>query len=320
MERNVLDMVSQIGMPASDNMVTVLFVYSWKEQIHFLFPFIEMNLDHVLRHSKSPVHLSSTLGSDEQLAEHWLWREIKGVCCALSVFHRVMQNPFPDVNGIVIGLDFDLRPANILVTADGKLKITGFGQSIIRILGRGEDMTIPHDSGYHRYSAPESRPTLDFTKNGSEDIQVLLNYDVWSLGCIMIEILVHLLDLQTLEAFDQALSEEQQAGFFTGTDLKQCVASFLENLQAMYHDTQQGHYMVSVAELIRRMLSHDIKERPYSWQVFDELERAKKVLMDPSTQHDRITPAVKAYNLPDGASYKELGWDNGQSIVSFADK
>ncbi|KAH7198906.1 kinase-like domain-containing protein [Fusarium flagelliforme] len=320
MERNVLDMVSRIEEPASKNMITLLFAYKWKDQMHFLFPFIEWNLDHVLRHGKFPRKQPSKLGAEEKLLEHWLWREMKGVCCALKVFHKMMKNPFPDIEGIVIGLHFDLKPANILVTTDGKLKITDFGQSIIQILGKGEDMFVPHSPGDSRYAAPESRPTLDYTKNGSEDIKVLLNYDVWSLGCIMVEVLIHMLPLQTLEDFDQRLAEEQPVGFFTGTELKQCVASFLQDLQAMFHDTPQGQYMVTVSELIGRMLSHDIKERPFSEEVFDELERAKKEFVDPSKQRDRITPAVKAYNLLDGTGFKELGWDNGQSIVSFADK
>ncbi|KAH7006595.1 kinase-like domain-containing protein [Fusarium venenatum] len=320
MERNVLDMISRIEEPASENMITLLFAYKWKDQIHFLFPFIEMNLDHVLRHKRCPRNRLPKLGRDEQLPQHWLWSEMKGVCYALSVFHKMMKSPFDDNKGIVIGLHFDLKPANILVTTEGKLKITDFGQSIIQMLGKGEDMTVPHSPGDSRYAAPESRPTLDYDKDDPEDIQVLLNYDVWSLGCIMVEVLINILGLQTLEAFDQKLAGEQNAGFFTGNDLKQCVDSSLQNLQAMFHDTPQGHYMVKVEELIRRMLSHDVKERPYSLEVFNALQEAESDLIDRSKQRDRITPAVKAYNLSDGTGFKELGWDNGQSIVSFADK
>ncbi|VTO85642.1 unnamed protein product [Fusarium graminearum] len=252
MERNVLDMVSRIERPASENMITLF--------------------------------------------------------------------PFDNNKGIVIGLHFDLKPANILITIDGKLKITDFGQSIIQILGKEENMTVPHNPGDSQYAAPESRPTLDYDKDDPKDIEVLLNYDVWSMGCIMVEVLIHMLHLQTLETFDQKLAEEQHIGFFTGSDLKQCVDSFLKDLQEMFRNTHQGHYMVTLSELIRRMLSHDIKKRPFCWEVFDELGRAEKELMDPSTLRDRITPAVKAHNLSDGAGFKELGWDNGQSIVSFADK
>ncbi|XEU97478.1 hypothetical protein FSHL1_002764 [Fusarium sambucinum] len=320
MERNVLDMVSRIEKPASDNMITLLFAYKWKDQIHFLFPFIDMNLDQVLRHIKCPRNLSPRLGREEQLIEHWLWREMKGVCYALSVFHKMMKDPFDDNKGIVIGLHFDLKPANILVTTDGKLKITDFGQSIIQILGKGDDMTVPHNPGDSRYAAPESRPTLDYDKDDPEDIQVLLNYDVWSLGCIMVEVLINILGPPTLEAFDQELAEEKNAGFCTGTDLKKCVTSSLQDLQAKFHDTPQGHYMVTVAELILKMLSHDVKKRPYSWQVFDALQKAESGLNNPSEQRDSITPKVNAYTIPDGAGFKELGWDNGQSIVSFADK
>lgn len=318
MERNTLEIASRTEMPASDNMITVLFAYNWMDQIHFLFPFIEMNLDHVLRHGKGPVGLSSRLGPDEQLPEHWLWRELKGVCCAMSVFQKRMRNPFPDVNDITIALDFDLTPANILVTADGKLKITDFGQSMIRILGEGKDMMKPYDPVNYRYSAPELLPVLHC--DAPDDVEVFPNYDVWSLGCIMVEVLIHMLDLQTLEAFDQGLGEEEQAGFSTGTDLKQCVNSSLEEIRHVSRDSAERCYMATITDLIRAMLRHDVKSRPYSWEVFDELREAETVLMDLPIPRDQIHPAITQYVLENEIGFQELGWDDGHSIVSFADK
>ncbi|RBR24858.1 uncharacterized protein FIESC28_02348 [Fusarium coffeatum] len=265
-----------------------------------------MDLDHVLRHKMCPQDHPSKLEPGEQLSEHWLWRQIAGVCCALSVFHREMKNPFPDISGTVIGVHFDLKLANILVTADGKLKMTDFGQSIIRILGEGEDMTMPHNPGDFRYAAPESRPTLGYVKDNPEDIEVLLNYDVWSLGCIMVEVLLHMLDVQTLEAFDQALGKVKPAGFFTGTGLKQCVNSLLEDVRHIFRNSAQRYYIATITDLIRAMLRHDVKGRPYSWQVLDELQRAQ--IMELAIPRDRVTLAVVQYELKDRSYYRDCAF------------
>lgn len=103
---------------------------------------------------------------------------MKGIYYALSIFHTKIKNPFPDKKGIIIGLHFNLKPANILITTNRKLKITDFRQSLIQILDDKEDKTVPHHPGDYRYSAPESRPTLNYSTDRPEDIEVLLNYDI----------------------------------------------------------------------------------------------------------------------------------------------
>ncbi|KAH8590812.1 hypothetical protein B0O99DRAFT_744889 [Bisporella sp. PMI_857] len=110
------------------------------------------------------------------------------------------MNSMNDVTGHAIAFHSDLKPANILATANGILKITNFGQSqsLIRLV----------DESYSRYGflragdledrAPEAKPSrksmqavrIPYPVQFDSNTKVLLNYDVWSLACIMTEALI----------------------------------------------------------------------------------------------------------------------------------
>ncbi|SCO76589.1 uncharacterized protein FRV6_00801 [Fusarium oxysporum] len=328
MERDVLSMVSRIKKPASDNIITLMACYKWKDSMHFLFPFVEVDLSDLLRNEKNrcPHDLREKLRENETLLDHWLWKEMEGVSRALSAFHDQMQNPFKDVKGKVIALHFDLKPANILVsvaTTGTKLKITDFGQSIIQIIDNDKDPSLPHNTGAPRYAPPECRPTSQHLTQGSEDeLRVSLNYDVWSLGCIMIEVLIHLLG-ESLKDFDTEL----QGRFFKQPDdsnepdgLKQCVEDRLKLFeQAFEHDSTETEYMKDIVSLLRNMLGHDKKNRAYSSTVIQKLEEARTKFEALRDRRDALDVAVEKNGFQDWKGFRQLGWDNGTSIVSFSE-
>jgi serine/threonine protein kinase len=325
MERDVLSMISRISGPASDNFITLIACYKWKRCMHFLFPFIELDLDRLLRQGQYPPGKTAKLTSDELLPDHWLWEQIQGVSRALSAFHTAMGNPFTDVRGKVIALHFDLKPANILVTANGTLKITDFGQSIMQIVEENGQMTTPYNPGHLRYEPPESLPTAEelgeCSKRGVKNIEVLLNYDVWSLACIMIEVLIHLLDTQTLDAFDEKLEMEPFGRFWTGNDLKQGVVDCYDHFQQKFiHDSDQSQYMEDVIQLLGKMLAHDKHERAHSKEVIQELEKAESNFRDLRQGIDPVSVKVKRYENDQWKGFKELGWQNGNSILPFSEK
>ncbi|KAG5793153.1 hypothetical protein H9Q69_007812 [Fusarium xylarioides] len=333
MERDVLSMVSRIPKPACDNIITLMACYKWKDSMHFLFPFVEADLSDVLRNinNRCPNHLRERLAEGDILVEHWLWKEMEGVSRALSAFHNKMKNPFKDVKGKVAALHFDLKPANILVTSDRKLKITDFGQSIIQIIDDDEEKSLPHNTGHPRYEPPEARPTSqDLTQGSHDELMVSLNYDVWSLGCIMVEVLIHLLG-KDLQAFDKALaglhqtakepSGWKQVRFFEEPNkLRQCVTDSFKTFENEFqNDSAQNEYMKDVVRLLRNMLDHDKKNRAYSWKVTQKLDEARVKFEAIRTDGDSLVVAVDKHGFQDRKGFKELGWRNGPEIVSFSE-
>ncbi|PNP84163.1 hypothetical protein FNYG_02851 [Fusarium nygamai] len=334
MEHDVLSMVSRIPKPACDNIITLMACYKWKDSMHFLFPFIQANLSNVLRNSnnKCPGHLREKLTEGDILVDHWLWKEIEGVSRALSAFHNEMKNPFKDVKGNVVALHFDLKPANILVTDDRKLKITDFGQSIIQIIDNDRAKDLPHNtSGNPRYEPPEARPSSQhLTKSSDDELMVSLNYDVWSLGCIMVEVLIHLLG-KDLHAFDMALAGLKQTDeepsvlksgrfFEEPNGLKQCVKDSFETFENEFrNDSAQAEYMKDVVSLLRHMLDDNKKTRAYSSTVTQKLDQARAKFEAIHDNGDSLVVAVSKHGNQDRKGFKELGWRNGAEIVSFSE-
>lgn len=60
-----------------------------------------------------------------------------------------------------------------------------------------------------------------------------------------------------------------------------------------------------------------MKDRPYSWEVFRKLKEENSNLTKSSPKLNRIKPEVERYELLEGEGFREIGWDNRDSIVSF---
>ncbi|KAH7002182.1 kinase-like domain-containing protein [Ilyonectria destructans] len=333
MEKDMLQLVSQIKGQASENIITLLALYYWGKCVHYVFPFVETSLYSVLREGHFREELSH---GPLRLPDHWLWVQMIGVARALSAIHTGIDNPFSEDEGKVIAFHFDLKPDNILVTADRQLKITDFGQSIIQIVDADEERSASFKPGDIKYNAPESRLNrLDVRHTSSgepRDIQVLLNYDVWSLACIMVEVLILLLDerRQTepteLDAFDKELEDEKPEVVFFGDNIvKDCVHRKVLSIGDRLvnaHPTDQVNkdYVMAVCKLIIQMFTHNKDHRPQSDSVLKCLEETHDTYqLAWQLRGDKLRTSIKRKELAmEGLwRFREIGWCNEDKVVSF---
>ena len=327
MEDEVLRMVSTLE---SDNIIKLMAMYTCGTNIHFVFPHVAANLDGVLRGAYTP---PGRAGKSDPLPESWLWKEMVGVAAALNAIHTQIENPFPRSRGRVIAFHFDLKPKNILVTHAGKLKITDFGQSVIQFVGEDEQPSTSYTLGDPKYMAPESW-SGDGTMNPGaaaepKDIMVLLNYDVWSLACIMLEVLIFWLDTASpspLAAFDAERNAEKPEGtFFTRTAVKACVGAKIAALRASSvaaepSSVSRNNYLESVFGLLLEMFCFAKKDRPFAGKVSDRLINARERYdNDRQGTGELLHDQIRKEMIDGGQGYREIGWWDGGRLRSFLD-
>lgn len=334
-------LASMISGDAADNIISLLSLYTWGDSLYFIFPCLKTDLYHLLRQTTLPGDQTkpTKLRSNEELPKHWLWKQMIGVAHALSAIHTKMKHPHGGVEGYIIASHFDLKPANILVTSEGVLKVTDFGESVISVTKSLENMSTPFRPGDPKYAAPESRPSeAELARAygaGEDSFQVLLNYDVWALACVMTEVLVVLLDTEehpagtAIDRFHAKLEKESRIEETRGTflegghELKPYARKVLENfpkLPRFARDDPQKWYMQSVSNLLLRMFSTDSSKRPFSAQVLEELTQAEKIYWQSVEYHrDPLAWDVGQARLTHGghSEFQEVGWGQSGSLLSF---
>ncbi|KAM6516860.1 hypothetical protein FSOLCH5_007803 [Fusarium solani] len=333
-EQDMLRMVSRLDTPATDNIVTLLTCYNWRDEMHFVFPYIETDLKRLLDGNLDSMDtMASLFHNSQELPENKLWNEMVGVTQALKAIHTEMKNPFEDDQGEerVLACHFDLKPANILITGDGKLKIGDFGHSHIQIVKIGETAEVDYRGGDPMYAAPESQlpieQTQEFLQLGEDGNAPAIKYDVWSLACIMVEVLVRLLSPQRsqlpLKRFREKLAECQRGGlykcqFFNEHGVKNCVREAIAGLRDEgLAESAINQYMSAIRSLLLDMFQHDNNSRPSSQDVLFRLHEAGANYQERVVSND-LALRLKRESLMQDRTFAEIGWTNqsGQ-LVSF---
>lgn len=166
------------GVPRHPNILE--FLSAWQQDGYFniMFPWAVSDLSEWWRSNPLPADgpgLKTTL---------WLSNQCLGVASGLSAVHQFLGSPYTDHSNDV-GHHGDIKPGNILWFPDpespnmmGTWKIADFGLS-----GVGSS---PSASGSRRLGCT---PAYRAPEYDSPDREIGVSYDIWSLGCVLLECL-----------------------------------------------------------------------------------------------------------------------------------
>ena len=151
MEQQVLRIIDEQQHP---NIINLIAFYSWKGELNCVFPFVKLTLAEVLHSDWKP----TSLAQPGSFSKHWLWLQMVEVAGALETIHHPSKISGSERDSLA-GFHFDLKPKNILVTPEGILKITDFGQSTIERIREYEYDSEDNIRGDPVYGPPEVCPS-----------------------------------------------------------------------------------------------------------------------------------------------------------------
>lgn len=213
---------------------------------HLLFPLADCDLSAVLK-SRDHDALNEHFATD-----YILFEALYGLASALESVHNYVSEEF---NLTMIGCHYDLNPRNILVKGD-KLLLADFGLS--RLQPEGSRSLFKRGKG--DYLAPECEPLVEntFSKGivGREG-------DVWSFGCVLLEILTYRLwKGREVEAF-RTRRKSKLLGCYTAYQFHafgKAHPAVEEEIKCIREESSD--FGSSVLGMIEQMLSIDSKLRP----------------------------------------------------------
>ena len=230
------------------NILPLLTSYTYNGIPNFILPLAEGgDLEHLLTQNRRSTDFSRNAQ---------FYGAMSGLASGLQTLHEYKS----DVLGReMIGYHHDLKPKNILVS-NGRFILSDFGLSKLKTAA---DSRTPFKMGQVHYLAPECEdPELDFSKG-----IVSRASDVWSLGCILLEILIFMAEGgDSLTRFRESRSVKQgfltTRTFFHKRSLNPAVDRSLNEMASSHDDLISK----SVA-LIRQMLVVQLEERLKASQV-----------------------------------------------------
>lgn len=177
-EKGNLDRVKKLK---DRHIVEMYKAYMHGGKFNIVFAEYPQDLDRVLRQNVTDEPRRASLESHES------WAQILGIFAAIQKIGK--QRPTsssdqlltPDRRPMLLGFHFDLKPANILIGVDECWVVTDFGQAFFVETSRSSIRVEGH-GGTDTYAPPEA---------GDVDPKYGSRYDVWSLGCILVELIAY---------------------------------------------------------------------------------------------------------------------------------
>ncbi|KAJ9623016.1 hypothetical protein H2204_011274 [Knufia peltigerae] len=163
-----------------------------------------------------------------------------------------------------LGVHFDLKPANILIDNNDIWMISDFGQAVFKPTGDTTSRMV-NQGGTLAYAPPEM----------NIDAKSSRRYDIWSLGCIALEVFAFALlgprGLNGCEGYrgldqvrrtsNSANGQEDSALWYEEGDRKYRVKPatfefmrFLESTESLQHRPSSLSFVTNIIDLIKKML------------------------------------------------------------------
>lgn len=258
-----------------------------------------------------------------------------GVAGGLRTIHNPESSIFKRHDKRAVGFHFDLKPANILITEKGELKISDFGLSLIkRVSPNGASYGI-FRGGAPRYQAPEVSPVQHLSDHSSgslhpstiEDMsdEVKNKYDVWSYACIVLEVMIYLFEedgKEKLKQFENSLDNEPPGRAFHGNGkLKSCVRKAMDQVggHAIAGSEGPGYdaWADDMVEFLSDMFHFQPEYRPSSTDVFEKLHNLFTDYRE--RPDDEIGIALMKFARQDypKEKYDQVYWRTPNATISF---
>jgi len=243
----------------SENIVSILKAYRRGDKFSILFPYANMNLKQFLEEHNTE-YRDAALELDE------IWLQVRGISEALSNIAELNDGGSQSLTttSTWFGCHFDLKPANILIFGNGVWKIADFGQAAFKAR-QGTDSRMTDEGGSDAYSAPET----------DTDERSGPRYDVWSLGCIILEVTTFLVMGRRGLMGPDGLTELRKSSERRGSNsrlwrrlddgtfiVKPKVEEFMQQLSTKRPpDTDSPRFLKLIMKLIKEMLDPRVASR-----------------------------------------------------------
>ncbi|KFA49990.1 hypothetical protein S40293_05940 [Stachybotrys chartarum IBT 40293] len=262
-EVKALNAVQKLPAETQLHITPLLATYQHRGKYYMLFPLAEGDLRHYWS-----THDASRQDYDELFS--WVVKQALGIAESLKALHQFKQLKQPEAEpSSDYGVHGDIKPENILHFSGngpddlGTLKIADFG---IARFHRSESRFFKESRHTPTYRAPE------YDLGGG---LMSTRYDIWSLGCLYLEILIWLLyGYDTLEtSFTAARTldgprDVLDASYFvikedkrTGSKLAELKPSVRRWIKKLRHDSKSNPLLQQMVVLVERMLAVDSEER-----------------------------------------------------------
>ncbi|KAJ4302792.1 hypothetical protein N0V90_001683 [Kalmusia sp. IMI 367209] len=249
-----------------EHLVKILSAYKLGDVYNLVFPLAEANLHRYLRDPQYRAFRGARC-----IVGHSVWKQLLGLAEGLYKVQHFHEDVISSTDS-KFGYHFDLKPANILVEEGERLIITDFGQSFFKAANDVTDSRVSGMGGTEAYAPPELN---------DQSLGLNRRYDIWSLGCIFLEVLVYvltgtdgLLELDRSRV-SKGLAIRHIDDKFYGYDslsgtcsLKSGILDQIETLSRHLHDAAEKDFFQKFLDLVLHMLDVNPKTRFTSKNVF----------------------------------------------------